>query len=234
MFIGAEAFTGIIASYRLVWASGRFGGHKTSLCYRLAVPFLDVGYRLVTNNLSVWSDDPEKVQLLPSGHLKAVIILDEGGLEFKSNRQIEAIAAYANKMDCIYLIPSFFPPARVMQLLTVQPLFSLKATGLPVIVYRWRVKIGGFEDKGNFLWINPAEIYGIYSRQDPGARSENIVNWLIRRTDEYRKRFHADTISSVALELTEEDKIIDALEGFQEAADGLSSLSFGKRSRRRF
>ena len=82
--------------------------------------------------------------------LNAVVVMDEAGLALKATRQVEAMAAYAAKMDCIYLFPSFFPPIRAAQVVTVQPVFSFVQIGLPVIVYRWRVKIGSFDDRGTF------------------------------------------------------------------------------------
>ena len=233
MFINEEPFLGIISSYRLVWIGGRVGGHKTSLAYMIARSYLEKGYRLITNNRCVWADNPEKVELDKDGHLKAVVVLDEGGLYFKSSRQVEMIASYPAKMDVIYLIPSFWPPVRTAQILTCQPLFNLKSAGLPVIVYRWRVKVGAFEDKGHFLWINPSEIYGVYSRQDPGEQADKIISWLVDRTELYR-RSHGrdDSIPAMETELTEADQIADSAAAFAEAADTLASIPIRKYKRR--
>jgi len=91
MLINADVFLATVVSYRLVWISGRFGGGKTSLAYRIAQEFLERDYRLVTNNKSVWSDPLESVRLDENNHLKTVVILDEGGLWFKSSKQIEMV-----------------------------------------------------------------------------------------------------------------------------------------------
>lgn len=237
--MGADSFTGIISSYRLLWVGGRFGGHKTSLSIKLAQPFLEQGYRLVTNTRCVWADSLEDIKLDPvTGHLKAVVILDEGGLEIKANRQIEEMCAYANKMDIIYIFPSFFPPTRAAQVLNVQALFSLKSAGLPVVVYKWRVHLGGFDDKGFFLWSFPDEIYGTYSRQDPGAKSNKIVSWLLQKKDEYRKHFGHDDygtengVSEVEESASSFDLLTDAAASFAETADTLSSVSLRKNRRR--
>jgi hypothetical protein len=233
--VGAGAFTGIISSYRLLWISGRFGGGKTSFAYALAEEYLKQGYRLVSNNRSVWADNPSDVCLDPeTGHLKAVIILDEGGLEFKAKSQIEQIAAYAAKMDCIYIIPSFWPPVRAAQVLTAQPLFSLQSAGLPVIVYRWRVKLGSFSDNGIFLWTWPNSIYGIYSREDPGDRSAQIVKWLVTRKNEFRKRYgyvEDDGIPEMGQDIGQDELLADAVDEVLGATDDIETLS--KRIRRR-
>lgn len=233
--IGAGAFTGIISSYRLLWISGRFGGGKTSFAYALAEEYLKVGYRLVSNNRSIWCDNMDDVQIDPeTGHLKAVIILDEGGLEFKAKSQIEQIAAYAAKMDCIYIIPSFWPPVRAAQVLTAQPLFSLQSAGLPVIVYRWRVKLGSFTDNGIFIWTWPNAIYGIYSREDPGDRSGQIVNWLVKRKNEFRGRFGYatdDGIPEMEGGPGQDELLADAVDEVIGATEDIEAIS--RRTRRR-
>lgn len=232
--INADVCTMTILSYRLVWISGRFGGGKTSIAYKLAETYLNKGYRLISNNMSVWSDPIEEVKLLDTGHLKAVVILDEGGLWFKSSKQIEMVASYAAKMDVIYLLPSFWPPTRAAQVLTIQPLFNFKSAGVPIIFYRWRVKLGSFDEKGYFIWFQPSEIYGIYSRQDPGDSGALIVDWLIEKTNEFRAHFGRIDNNISEVEVTESDKFQDAVSALAEAADSWSAVSLRKSGRRRF
>lgn len=237
MLVNADILLQAIQSYRLVWLSGRFSGGKTSGAYRIAQEFLEQGYRLITNNMCVWADKFEKVQLLDeSNHLKSVVILDEGGQYFKSSKQIEMIASYAAKMDCIYLIPSFFPPTRTAQVIIIQPVFNLKAAGLPVIVYRWRVKVGSFEDKGNFFWINPQEIYGVYSRQDPGDNASQIIEFLLQRTQEFRSRYGRgeDRIPELEGIDQEAEAFAEAVAGLESAAEQIASVRIRKTGRRRY
>ena len=173
--INATPLLGVIQSYRLLWILGKPGGHKTSLSYKFAQEFLEQGYRLITNNRTIWADDYHNVKLNEHNQLKAVINLYEGGLYFKSSRQIENIASYAAKMDCIYFFPSFWPPPKAAQVIRVQPVVSLRATGIPIIIYSYLIDQGGFHDKGWFLLTFPQEIYCIYSRQDPGEDPCEIV-----------------------------------------------------------
>ena len=223
-----------LQAYRLCWINGRFGSGKTSLAYMLVKPYLEKGYRLVSNNRSIWADEIESIKPFPDGKLKTIIILDEGGLEFKSSRQIEMIAAYAAKMDVIYVIPSYFPPCRAAQVMTIQAVFNLKSAGIPVILYKWRIRVGGFfDDKGFFIWWNPKEIYGIYSRSDPGARSEKIVAWIIKQTEEFRRHWgYDDGIQEMEEEGGQAVQFNDSVETLSDAIDRQQALFTGKRRRR--
>lgn len=233
--VNGEGVLGILDMYRLIWISGRFGGHKTALAFQIAKRYLEKGYRLITNSRCVWADDWENVELDENDKVHAVIVFDEGGLYFKSGRQVEQIAAYAAKMDCVYIFPSFFPPTTLAQIVNIQPVVSLKATGLPVIIYKWTVKIGQFKENGWFFWWNPKEIYGIYSRQDPGEDPEAIVQFLSSKVDEYRKRYGRKTNDSIfALEeISEGDQILEAAQLIAQSNDELGGELSRSRRRRR-
>lgn len=233
MFINAEPILGVLDMYRLIWISGRFGGHKTALAFQIAKRYLEKGYHLATNSRSVWADPFDTIKLNAKNQLNSVIILDEGGLYFKSGRQVEQIAAYAAKMDCVYIIPSFWPPTRAAQIINIQPVVSLKAAGLPIIFYKWRVDIGSFKDKGFFAWWNPSEIYGAYSRQDPGDDPDEIVQFLVDRANEYRTRYGRKSNEVFTLEgISEGDQIEEAANIIASSADSMASV-FSRGSKRR-
>jgi hypothetical protein len=233
-FINAESILGVLDMYRLIWISGRFGGHKTALAFKIAERYLKKGYKLATNSRSIWADDLDQIKLNEHNQLKTVCILDEGGLYFKAGRQVEQIAAYAAKMDVVYIIPSFWPPTKAAQIINIQPVVSLKATGLPVIIYKWRVDIGSFKEKGWFAWWNPSEIYGIYSRQDPGEEPERIVKFLIDRSNEYRTRYGRKTTDEVFMldTVSEAEQIIEAGTIIAQASDDFASV-FSRAGRKR-
>jgi RecA/RadA recombinase len=44
--INFTSVMGAITNYRLVWIGGRFSGGKTSLAFRIAAMYGDVGYRI--------------------------------------------------------------------------------------------------------------------------------------------------------------------------------------------
>lgn len=234
MFIGAEQILGILDSYRLIWISGRPGGHKTALAFMIAKRFLESGYRLVTNSRSVWADDLKDVDLDHNNHLHSVVLLDEGGLYFKASRQIEEIASYVAKMDQIFIIPSFWAPAKIAQAINIQPVVSLKATGLPIIVYKWRVDVGATKDKGIFFWWDPKEIYGVYSRQDPGEDPEEIIKFLISKKDQYRKRYGRKTSDEVfKLEtVSEAEQFMEAAQIMEATTSDFATLSHRSHKKR--
>lgn len=232
MLIGASDLIANIEGYRMVWFSGRTGGHKTSLAYYLAKPYLEKGWKLITNNKNMWGDDLEKCTLDENGMLNAIVILDEAGLYFKTEAQIQTIASYLAKMNLIVMMPSRWPVARSAQVITIQPLYNLKATGLPVVVYRWSIKMSSFTDKGHFLWVYPNEIYGIYSRQDPGRDPEEIVDFLAEKTSNFRE-FHGHSGKQVSsMGITKEDLLLEASIAIQEASESLKAVSRRKGRRR--
>ena len=241
--VNAGSLMELVKSYRMVWIGGRFGGGKTSLSYVIAEHYLRQGYRLVTNNRCVWADDTNNVQLEDAGKLKAVVLLDEGGLYFKASKQIEQICAYAAKMDVIYLLPTFFPPAPAARVLTIQPVYSLMSAGIPLIVYRWRVKLGAWDDAGGFAWWYPRAIYGIYSRQDPGSDPQEIIDWLVCRMGQYREVYgHGNELPDMGSTVdgmqggngvSDADIIYDAAASFTDAADTISRAAISKRGRKR-
>lgn len=234
--LNAEPCLNALYGYRLVWIGGRFGGHKTALAYRMAQHYLEQGYALISNNRTIWGDNPDEVVLDQNGHLKLIVILDEGGLYFQASKQIQQIAAYAAKMDVIYLVPSFYPPSRTTQVVTIQPFVSLKAAGIPVVIVKWKIRLGDFKDHGYFIWWKPQEIYGIYSRQDPGARPDQIVAYLARRTQEFRKLFEHDDEGDnlFQMEVTGEDLLQEAALAMAQAAYDFEAVSKRKNRRGRF
>jgi hypothetical protein len=191
-FVNAASIMSVISAYRIVWISGKFGGHKTALAFEIARSYLEKGYRLLTNSRCVWADDFTGLELNDKNQLKAVVVIDEGGLYFDNTRQIKQMAAYAAKMDVVYIFPSFFPPPTIAQVVNIQTVVSLKATGLPVIIYKWVIRLGQFKEQGWFFWWDPSSIYGIYSRQDPGELPDKLRDYLVRQSEEYRKRYGRD------------------------------------------
>lgn len=224
--LGAETLYGLIEAYRLVHIGGRFSGGKTSLAFLLAKHWLERGYRLVTNVKTVWADRLEDVRLRPGGYLDAVVIFDEGGLWLKRNSLVEAVAAYAAKMRLIFMIPSIFPPASRFRVLTIQPVFTFRHLGLPVTYYRWRISIGERYDGGAFLWVFPGRdgVYGVYSRQDPGADPWEIVGWLEGRLSEFRSFHGRGPFRGNGRRGDADSEVADMLEAASELSDAAREL----------
>lgn len=223
--VGGGTVLQMIKAYRLIWISGRFGGGKTSLAFEIARNYAEDGYKIVTNSKSIWAENIQDHGIDENGHLNSVVILDEGGIVFKRNTQAEQIAAYANKMDIIFLIPSFWPPARKFRVLELQPIWNLTGIGIPYIQYQWRVSVGGFKDEGSFGWLFPQNIYGVYSRQDPGGKTDQIVDFLIREKDKFRAMHGADKIRKVGDDTMAGAQLFsDSVDAMEEKLDNFSSL----------
>lgn len=239
--INAEQILEKIADYRLLWIKGKTSGGKTSLAYRFAYHFLKQGYRLVTNNLSVWADPLCDVNPInESGHLKSVVLLDEGGRYLRSNRMVEDIASFPAKMDMIYITSSFWPPARAMRLVTVQAMWNMTGLFLPLYFYRWRIKCDDYVETGNFWWWRPREIFGVYSRQDPGSNAAEIVQWCGAKTEEYLRRYGRED-KNILSEVggVEQNRSADttaleeAAESFESAADRIAEAIPFRKSKRK-
>jgi hypothetical protein len=225
-FIYSAGFEQLVGAYRLLWIRGKFGSGKTAVAFKIAEHFLKRGYRLVTNTPSVWNDG--LVEINQEGLLHAVIIVDEAGLGLKVKQQLEAMAAYARKMDAIYIFPSFFPPTRSAQVVTLQPLFSLMQIGLPLSVLEWRVNMGGFKDKGFFLWAFPSETWGVYDTSAPEGAIDEIINHLAEQVQKFRTQkgvARSDELSALGTGFSQVDAFADSVDALSEAVDSLSSVS---------
>jgi len=223
-----------------MWLCGRYGSGKTALAFEIARKFLEDGYKLITNTPSVWSDDVEKIHVGENGHVKAVVILDEAGLSFTDRNDIKEVCAYSNKMDMIYLFPSFFPPHRLAQIVSVEPITSFRRIGIHATICKWSVNTKFFKDSGKFFWANPKEVYGIYSRQSPGSEAEYIIDNLIRLKDDYEVWDREKTRSGDGVRKVERRKsansegsqFIDAAEIFADAAEKFGDKAVPRRGRR--
>lgn len=232
MLLFADQFLSIYKHARAVWITGLYGRNKTSFAYALAEPYLKRGYRLVSNNHSVWRDEMNSIEFDKDGKLNVVVLLDEAGVDIKFRSQAGKMLAYLRKMDVYICMPSFWPPAQMLRFLVLQPIINWQMIGLPLITYRWTVRLKMFEAAGWFLWWNPQEIYGIYSSMDPGEDAQAILDWLTKKAEEYRQRFGyslsaEDEISSMGFG----ESINEAAEEIADAAEALS-FSVGKASKR--
>lgn len=202
--IGADEFLWIVRAYRVVWIKGRVGGFKTSIAMRIGAELLKGGkYRLVTNTACVWADDYHELHLGDDKMLHELVILDEGGSDFQSRRDVENVVKYPRKMDVLLLIPSFWPPHRSARLVTLRVVRSWRAFGIPILVYEWEVREA--DAKGKFVWLNPAEIFGVYSTQDPADTAEEIVAHLVEQTKAYLARFGRKERRSVSLSISAQE-----------------------------
>ena len=187
MIINGEDVINQIVTNRQAWIQGTTGSYKTSLAYRLSYELVkrkEVKY-IFTNNASVWGDDMS----ILDDQINGVMILDEGGLYIDTKQEVKDFTALAMKLNVIYLIPSYQPPPKGMQNLKIEPFGRIIDSGIPLVIYKWTTKTGGTKDHGYFFWINPSEIFGIYSRQDPGGTTIKMLEQVQRVTANLYKKF---------------------------------------------
>jgi hypothetical protein len=215
-FLSADVAFATLHGYRLCWLPGAYGNGKTLLAIGMyAQYFRSRGYRLVSNLRSVWTEpDLDAIGMDENGHLKAFILIDEGGQYFTSGRSIKDITRNPRKMDYILAFPSFHDPHRKAQIYQIQPIWSYRSAGIPMINYQWSVKIGHYKNQGSFQWFGFQEMFGTFSSSDPGYSPAKIRKWLDFQNAEFRRIFGRD----------EEDEILDEAER-EEGGDGGSGVS---------
>lgn len=216
-FLAANVAFATLHGYRMVWIPGAFGNGKTLLAFGIyAQYFRPRGYRLVSNTRSIWTEERlEDVSLDKNGHLKVFILIDEGGQFFTDGDDIRELLRNPRKMDYILCFPSFHPPHRSAQIYQIQPTWSFRSAGIPLINYDWYVKIGQYKAKGNFKWFLFQELFGTYSSQNPGASPATIRKWLGKQNELFRASYGYD----------DEDDILDNQQGRSTAADYLTKMA---------
>lgn len=219
-FLSAQVAFATVHGYRMLWIPGTFGGGKTLLAMGMyAQYFLPRGYRLISNTQSIWTEkDLKKINLDVDGKLKVFILIDEGGQFFSDGDDIKELLRNPRKMDYVLCFPSFHPPHRTAQIFQIQPTWSFRSAGIPLINYDWYVKIGQYKNKGSFKWFLFQEMYGTYSSNNPGASPATIRKWLSAQNFLYRQGFGYD----------DEDDILDSQDGSSAASDWIAKVETDK------
>jgi hypothetical protein len=210
---------------------GRFGGYKTGLAVWISKYWLDKGYYFISTAPCVYADDIKDVVPLTDGRIKAVVLFDEPGLQFMINRQVDVVVSYARKMDCVYWFTGFIPPPQRARALTVMPLWNMESSGVPLICYRWRVRVMGSESAGNFFWFGASECWGTFQSGAPEMEREDIYDACIKWTDEYIKRYDKKGYRVPKMEETGALSTLDAAAEIAESADQLQTVFARKRRR---
>lgn len=259
--INADTLIANVKSFRILWLMGRPGSFKTSLAFRIAYELLECGFSryLISNVRSPWRDDPEKVVLKDGKYADCVCVIDEGGLFLKTGHDAESFIAFTRKLNIVLLIPSYTPPTQRLRPLFVQRVMGLNTIGLPAQIYNMNLNYGGIQEKGRFIWRNPAEVFGCFDSDAMASDDGGMVDYVQRWTAEASKTTRTitkykegarsgfkisgfdDTGASeagggqVAAELSAVESQRRASESFLEAAEEISSsLSiFGQQSRQR-
>jgi len=197
--VSADVFLGLVRLYRLLWISGRYGGGKTALAYRIAYDLLQSGFvrYVVSNTDSVWSSKFEDVvprydeRGMPI--LDTCVILDEGGLFLKTTKDADEYMSFLRKLNVILLMPSVTPVSSRLRSLNVMREFNARRIGLPIWMYKYTLSQGVIRESERFYWFNPQEIYGIYDTFATPVDDTGISDWLAGYVEVAVKAYYART-----------------------------------------
>jgi hypothetical protein len=161
-FLFADAFLRMVANYRVVWLSGRFGGGKTSLAVWIAAWLVRNHYaeRLVSNIPITGRVDPPPVPIN-----NTVILLDESWMYVDSWNDVKAYAAFLRKANLYLLLPSVWAPHSRLRILECHRVFNGVVIGLPFWVYRWSLGMASISEKGYFMLWRPERVFGLYDTE---------------------------------------------------------------------
>lgn len=162
MFFGADAFLRLLAAYRVVWLSGRFGGGKTSLGVWLAAWLTANKYAAnIVSNIDISGRAfPVPVPLKDSA-----IMLDEAWMYVDTWNDVKSYAAFLRKMNLYLIMPSVWPPHPRLRILEVHRIFNGRVVGLPFWVYRWSLSMASIGEKGFFALFYPERCFQFYDTE---------------------------------------------------------------------
>lgn len=177
MFLWADSFLRLLAAYRVVWLSGRFGGGKTALAVWLSAWLVANKYAAhIVSNLPVEGrTDPCPVPLKDSA-----ILLDEAWMYVDTWNDVKSYAAFLRKMNLFLLMPSVWPPHPRLRILEVHRVFNGRVIGLPFWVYRWSLSMASIGEKGYFLLAWPERCFGFYDTEYIPKDDGGIVDAMSR------------------------------------------------------
>lgn len=249
--IGSNVFFGNLQTYRVLWIRSRFGSGKTLLAMRLAYELHSKGIvRYICGNFpSPWFDRFEDVELV-NGRADVCLILDEGGSFMQSKYKAQKYVQFMRKLNIILIMPSFLPPSSFVSFFRVKRLMNLQVFGLPAWVYQSRLTDGEEIFKDNFIFWNPAEVYGSYDTgayvvDDAGAE-DWLIKWSVQgaaqrgyEIDPVKIGYSRFTVSEdetardVELDLVENLRgVSDELELYQEQSANVMALLKDKRGKK--
>lgn len=236
MLIHAERVIELLEDIRICWITGRLRGGKSSLAFRLSVPFLERGYKLISNCKNVWED--ENIELRPDGTYKVICIADEGGRYMRVGVVIDDFMKMAGKIDVINIISSFQEPHKDATIFTIEVQKGLGPVGIPARLYTYRVRHKQVKEQGWFIWALPNECQGIYSTNDPVIGIQKLSDFMERTVREYsyRQGYSADQLQNVAkvwrLDAVSE-LVQDAIGAMGDLSDGIENASFFNGAKRK-
>lgn len=260
MILRDDGFFRELSDNRICTITGRLGSGKTLIALELARYYLDKGYSLITNTTTVWGDNPDTVikrsvqranlrqeELKQNGNIhtkiapqvKAVSIVDEGGVHARSAKIAASIATFARKTDQIIIFAGKKQPHADLSDLKVVMWFDFhKNFLLPFKVWEWTYRLSPRKIYGGkIVQMYWQDYWGTYSTIDPAGDAEQIVNFSIRAAQNIYKKFGRKYTLSDVEKGKPNERAEDAMEVLSEtlahAADASLSSLQGRGGRRR-
>jgi len=185
-----DGFFAELDDNRTLVITGRLSSGKTLLAVELAERYLKKGYKLISQIACVWNDEIESVTADSSGRYRAVAIIDEGGLYFRTQKSASSVSSFAAKVDTYLIFSGKKLPHADLCTLTCQVWFDAqKWFYLPFKVWRYEVHNGSKAYHGHFLQTGWWMYYGIYDTVDPGDNPAYIVEWFKKATTDFFARY---------------------------------------------
>ena len=199
MILSDGGFFRELSDNRICCVTGRLGSGKTLLGLDLAAYYLERGYSLVTNTSTVWADNPADViidakrrardasrerGITIAPQVKAVSLVDEGGLYARTAKTAENLASYARKTDQIIIFSGKKMPHPSLADLRVVMWFDFhKNFFLPFKLWEWSYRLSPKKIYyGKILQTNWRDLFGIYSTIDPASDARDIINFSLQAT----------------------------------------------------
>ena len=188
---GAAEFLETLEKERVCFIAGHFGSFKTAFSVYLGLHFGRLGYHFVAPFKCVLNAWPIPKFRNPSDGVGAIIVLDEGGLWWRTRKTVDEFAAYCRKLDIYVLIPSKTEPHPSLQALILQFTGGWRDLGVQVLQGSWWHSHGGQASGGRFDWYRPQQVWGLYDSTDPATdeyMAEIIASWTSQMKQWHRRR----------------------------------------------
>lgn len=213
-FFMAEDFFSLVTFFHTVAFRGRPGAGKTYLAVLLAAWLKSRGLvDKVVSNFPVAFAESDVTKL---DH--TAIILDETWQFINTRKDVFGYAAVIRHIHSYLLMPSVFPPHRLLTRFKVGRSQNLFAYGIPAWMYRWRLDMEDEKEKGVFFVIHPERAFAVYDTEFIPPDDGGILDGLQATTKIHPVKYvDQDQDDTGAIE----DALSDVVEEIQESTTAI-------------
>lgn len=177
-FLFAEDFLEMLKFFHVLYFQGRPGGGKTHLAVLLAAWLQSRG--LVDKTVSNF---PLSFGVKAVAPLRdAAIILDETWMFISNKKAVFEYGGFVRKVNSYLLMPSVYPPHRLLTRFRVMRHLNLFAYGIKGWMYRWDLNMETTKEHGFFLVMHPERAFGSYDTGYIPADDAGIVEAISTTT----------------------------------------------------